>query len=68
MAEVVIQVPAELKKEIKRLNQSKLSLALQKAIMEMLASKSKLTKAAARKIAKKMELGMAEELKSRGLV
>lgn len=67
MAEVVIQVPAELKREIKRLDQSKLSLALQRAVMEILVSKSKLTRAAARKIAKKMELGMAEELKSHNL-
>lgn len=67
MAEVVIQVPAELKREIKRLDQSKLSLALQRAVMEILVSKSKLTRAAARKIAKKMELSMAEELKSHNL-
>ncbi len=67
MAEVVIQVPAELKREIKRLDQSKLSLALQRAVMEILVSKSKLTRAAARKITKKMELGMAEELKSHNL-
>lgn len=67
MAEVVIQVPAELKREIKRLDQSKLSLALQRAVMEILVSKSKLTRAAARKIAKKMELGMADELKSHTL-
>jgi hypothetical protein len=67
MAEVVIQVPAELKREIKRLDQSKLSLALQRAVMEILVSKSKLTRAAAGRMAKRMELSTAEELKSHNL-
>ena len=67
MAEVVIQVPVELEKEIKKLDQSTLSIALQRAVLEMLISKSKLTRAAARKIAKNMELGMEEELRSHGL-
>lgn len=67
MAEVVIQVPVELEKEIKKLDQVKLSLALQRAVMELLVSKSKLTKAAAHKIARKMELGMEKELKSHQL-
>ena len=67
MAEVVIQVPIELKREIKKLDQSKLSLALQRAVMEILVSKSKLTRATAQKIAKKLELGMEAELRSHNL-
>lgn len=49
------------------MDQSKLSLALQRAVMEILVSRSKLTGAAARRMAKRMELGMAEERKSRNL-
>ena len=67
MAEVVIEIPIELEKEVKKLDQSKLSLVFQRVVMELLVSKSKLTKAAAHKIAKKMELGMEKELKSHQL-
>ncbi len=67
MAEVVINVPAELKKEIKKFDKFALSKALQRAILEILISKSRLTKRNASKIARKMELGMAEELKSSNL-
>ena len=67
MAEVVIQVPIELKREIKKLDQSKLSLALQRAVMEILVSKSKLTRVAARRLAKRLELGMESELKLHNL-
>lgn len=67
MAEVVIHVPAQLKKEIKKFDQFTLSIAFQKALLEMLVSKSRLTKRDAGKIAKKMELGMADELKHHNL-
>jgi hypothetical protein len=67
MAEVVIHVPTELKKEIKKLDQNSLSLALQRALLELLISKSRLTKRDAGRIARRMELGMAQELKSHNL-
>lgn len=68
MAEVTINVPLELKREIQKFDKFTLSLALQKAVDELeewtevrkLVSKSRLTEKQALAISRKINKGMAK--------